>query len=261
MGNDTITTNPQSWNLYHYVRNNPYRYVDRNGKQLFVVINGQTFKVVRNGSSVSLVGDGDRGTSRFGDTLSLLRKFDGFAQFTERLTNIINSSVISTVYVDGDAGNPGSTMPGTSGMVVSSTVSGVGISGVDDQSFINLGTELLVVESMLEMNAWAIGSQEPGGKLALSPAFGLPDGTLERTGDRWNFENSVREALGLERIDRGQGQFSSTLPFPTESTVSPGSGRTTTGDGGGLSTGPPVPDEIPLPPPPPRPVPTPKKEN
>jgi len=37
--NDTSVSDPQSWNLYAYVRNNPLYYTDRSGKEIYIAIN------------------------------------------------------------------------------------------------------------------------------------------------------------------------------------------------------------------------------
>ncbi len=79
--NDTHTSDPQSWNLYVYVRNNPYKYVDPTGKYFVgtdgkpVVINLKTGGLTDNASSdlkryFAAISMSSQATSKFKDAFN-----------------------------------------------------------------------------------------------------------------------------------------------------------------------------------------------
>ncbi|MGE3468303.1 MAG: RHS repeat domain-containing protein, partial [Pyrinomonadaceae bacterium] len=261
--NDSSVTNPQSWNLYVYVRNNPQAYVDRNGKELFVVVNGKAHKVVAAGRAFFLeTTDG---------TNSLVRDSEGLInrlaeKFDREISNLINGKQYSTISVDRETGRPNlKTIANHTPDGVSSTTGGVGISGNDDASLLSLGTEILVAEALLTSSPYVQTSQDPKGAartLAMSSGGGVDNAMLGSERLRQNMEDRVRAAFGMEGIDRGRTRFD--VFFNTEPTQDSGqgSGRGAGTGSGGLSTGlpqSPVVENIPEPPPPlrPRPKPTP----
>ena len=213
-GNDTNTVDPQSWNLYVYVRNNPLKYIDSAGKDLVVVVNGKNYQVVKVGGGYKL--ENNDGSNE------LVQASEGFINrlgtlFGDRVDNLIKPGNSSFVNVDNltDAGRRTDAVFLDNGTMT--TTSRVGIEPGNDESFVAFSTEVLVANLLLQTpNPYQQTSQNSTPDRGFIFDLDLNTSTTYDSfaAERYNEELTIRRNFGInpgESLDFGS-RFTRFIP-------------------------------------------------
>ena len=243
------------------MRNCPLKYIDHTGKDLVIVVNGNSYKASISNGSVTLHGNDSSGVL-VKATEAVLTRFA--SKFGTEVSGLINAKEFTaTILVGEDTTRPGSTFSNSDneGNIISTT-SQVGISGNNDESLVNSGTEILVADEMrvkndpyLQTSQYPPTQDDPRAALHMSSDFGGQDGAItarERLSQ--DKENLVRKRFNLQVNEHIRSRYDVKLDSePIEG--APITERQSSGGTGGLTI-PVQPPSPPLqPPPPPRPRP------
>lgn len=238
--NDTVTVDPQSWNLYAYVRNNPIKYLDGTGKTLVIVINGNSYNVVRVATGFKL--ENNDGSNRLVTAAQAMldRATAAYANQIGTLVGGTPGAPVSTINIDDQSAQVNSPTAAiyNADNTVSSTTVTIGINGSDDESFVAFATELLVANELVSHpNPFAQHSQansERGEMMVSQRSDDLVMGEFDRR--HYEIETGVREDYDLNPQPMSFSRY--TQHFATEPTSFPTGFERTGGSGkGGLGSG------------------------
>jgi RHS repeat-associated protein len=246
--NDTHTVDPQSWNLYVYVRNSPLKYIDPTGTDLVFNFQGSTYKVERTrlGGPLQLVdsnGNASEG-KELASATTMLNDLDSRGKLNNEIDSLIKtgSHVVDIGFVSGSENPGGNTFP--SGTDRQYTRSGVTLNSSSEEmvgeSTIALGTEIISANYLADKNdlnaAHAYGKDAKGNQVDQfnnDPESPLPGSTTYQ-------EFRTQSSSDLRR----------TMGIAPDNAILPPVLRTGSGSGAGFN--PPDPNPLPTPPPPPR---------
>jgi RHS repeat-associated protein len=250
VGNDTSTTDPQRWNLYLYVRNNPLRFVDPGGKDLALNFQGSTYKVERYNGTLRIVdGAGNVAeTAQLVAAAKMLNDLDIRGGLNNEINTLIESGshVMDLGFVSGSDSPTGGTRP-------SETDPQYSRSGVS----LNTSTEEMVGESTIvlgtEISSAAYLAKE--NDLNAAHAYGRVKSGKEKGTVLNQFNNDPNSPLpGSTTYEEFRAQSSSdlrrTMGIAPERAILPPRARPAGSGSGEIDN--PEPDLGPAPPPPAR---------
>lgn len=206
--NDTHISDPQSWNLYTYVRNNPLKFVDQNGQELWItfffgVNNSFVLKYVGNGKFEGYSGD-DKLVATVGGFLQRLSK-----EFPDEVTILIDQGS-NRIWANSSSApkDSGSTQFEILDDKTIRATSWVGVNGAcggnrecENESFVYFATETL-------LKVWVQG---------------LPADTIHQVdinGQRNHFESEIRRLYGI-----GTPSGAPPVEVPRPAVIEPGKER------------------------------------
>jgi RHS repeat-associated protein len=250
-GNDSHIVQPQSWNLYQYVRNNPLRFVDATGEKLTILLNGSRYEVTMKGNSflvTRLEGSADN-DARVNDLVSTVG-----GRFNNALAGLVGSQQ-DNLYRLGDSINADGKTYLVEGM--GNVTSDVGLLPDDrSASLVAFASQVLVGDRLLELAAQgkSLPNDDPQDAKLDSGEYGA---TSYTTRERMEYEmrNRALQAFGTPLRSLNFGKYDlprfTAEPPPLELPDGQGSGSAPAIDNspprGVPRTPPPAPTSLPKP--------------